>query len=130
MAGISAVAAAGAGIAVPGVARAGKAPLRVQIVMFEGVEEQDFAGPYEVFSLAGRLSGGALSVSYTTGGRPRAVTAAFGTKVAVEQGWSPRSADLVVVPAGGSAGRTSRASGPRSTMVTCRASSPPPAARA
>ncbi|MGN9907687.1 DJ-1/PfpI family protein [Phytohabitans sp. LJ34] len=93
--------AAGAGAAVPGTARAASGPLRVQIVMFDGAEEQDFAGPFEVFSLAGRLSGGALAVSCVTGGRPRVVTLAFGTKVRVEQGWSPHSADVIVVPGGG-----------------------------
>jgi transcriptional regulator GlxA family with amidase domain len=98
--GVGAVA-AGAGFAVPGVGRASNRPLRVQIVMFDGVEEQDFAGPYEVFSLAGGLSGGGVQVSYVTGGHPRTVVAAFGTTVAVEQGWSPRSADLIVVPGGG-----------------------------
>jgi transcriptional regulator GlxA family with amidase domain len=100
VAGVGALA-AGAGVAAPGVARAASGPLRVQIVMFDGVEEQDFAGPFEVFSLAGRLAGGAIAVSYVTGGRPRVVTAAFGTKVGIEQGWSPRSADLLVVPGGG-----------------------------
>lgn len=100
VAGVGALA-AGAGVVVPGVARAASGPLRVQIVMFDGVEEQDFAGPFEVFSLAGRLSGGAITVSYVTGGRPRMVTAAFGTRVRVERGWSPRDADLIVVPGGG-----------------------------
>lgn len=67
MAGVGAVAAGAA----PGPARAASGPLRVQIVMFDGVEEQDFAGPYEVFSLAGRLSGGGIQVGYVTGNRPR-----------------------------------------------------------
>lgn len=76
-------------------------PLRVQVVMFDGVEEQDFAGPYEVFSLAGRLSGGAIRAGYVTATRPRTITAAFGTKVAVPAGWSPGDADVLVVPGGG-----------------------------
>lgn len=100
VAGVGAVA-AGAGIAAPAGARAATGPLRVQIVMFDGVEEQDFAGPYEVFSLAGGISGGRVQVSYVTGDRPRTVTAAFGTRVAVERGWSPRAADVIVVPGGG-----------------------------
>jgi transcriptional regulator GlxA family with amidase domain len=69
--------------------------------MFDGVEEQDFAGPYEVFALAGRASSGALEVSYVTGGRPRTVTASFGTRIQVRSGWSPADADLIVVPGGG-----------------------------
>jgi transcriptional regulator GlxA family with amidase domain len=76
-------------------------PLRVQVVLFDGVEEQDFIGPYEVFSLAGRLSSGAVRVGYVTGGDPRTVTAAFGTEIVVANGWSPDDADLLVVPGGG-----------------------------
>jgi len=87
-------------------------PLRVQVVMFDGVEEQDFAGPYEVFSLAGRLSGGAVRAGYVTATRPRTITAAFGTKVAVPAGWSPGDADLLVVPGGGFGRPDGPASGP------------------
>jgi transcriptional regulator GlxA family with amidase domain len=76
-------------------------PLRVQVVLFDGVEEQDLIGPYEVFSLAGRLSSGAVRVGYVTGARPRTVTAAFGTGIVVATGWSPEDADLLVVPGGG-----------------------------
>ncbi|WP_041840832.1 DJ-1/PfpI family protein [Actinoplanes friuliensis] len=81
-------------------------PMRVQIVLFDGVEEQDFVGPYEVFSLAGRQSSGAVRVGYVTSGAPRVVTAAFGTQVTVANGWSPGEADLIVVPGGGFARRT------------------------
>ena len=93
-----------AAVALPGgrePAWSAERPMRVQIVMFDGVEEQDFAGPYEVFSLAGRLAGGAIRVGYVTGTRPRVVTGAFGTKVQVDSGWSPREADVLVVPGGG-----------------------------
>lgn len=100
MAGVGAVA-AGAGVAAPSAARAAPGPLRAQIVMYDGVEEQDFAGPYEVFSLASGISGGAVQVSYVTGARPRTVVAAFGTRVAVDKGWSPGAADVIVVPGGG-----------------------------
>ncbi|MBO4205261.1 DJ-1/PfpI family protein [Micromonospora echinofusca] len=81
--------------------RTAENPLRVQIVMFDGVEEQDFAGPYEVFSLAGRLSSGAVRASYVTADRPRSIVAAFGTTVRVTNGWDPYAADLIVVPGGG-----------------------------
>ncbi|WP_033337655.1 DJ-1/PfpI family protein [Catenuloplanes japonicus] len=91
----------GAGALLPGRVFAPDHPLRVRIVMFDGVEEQDFIGPYEVFSLAGRLSGGAIEVAYTVLDGPRAVTAAFGTRVAVDHGWRPDEADLLVVPGGG-----------------------------
>ncbi|GIJ51768.1 thimanine synthesis protein ThiJ [Virgisporangium aliadipatigenens] len=76
-------------------------PLRVQVVMFDGAEEQDYTAPYEVFSLAGRLSGGAARVSYVTATGPRVVTASWGTRVEVANGWAPREADLLVVPGGG-----------------------------
>ncbi|MEV6601790.1 hypothetical protein AB0M36_33780 [Actinoplanes sp. NPDC051346] len=33
--------------------------------------------------------------------RPATVTAAFGTKIVVEHGWSPADADILVVPGGG-----------------------------
>lgn len=102
-AGGSVPARAGAPTAEPAAASAHRPqrPVRVQIVLFDGVEEQDFIGPYEVFSLAGGLSGGAVETSYVNVDGPRTVTAAFGTKVIVEQEWSPRSADIVVVPGGG-----------------------------
>ncbi|MEH1016991.1 DJ-1/PfpI family protein [Micromonospora sp. CPCC 206060] len=81
--------------------RSAEHPLRVQIVMFDGVEEQDFAGPYEVFSLAGGLTAGAVRTSYVTADRPRSIVAAFGTTVKVTNGWAPHDADLIVVPGGG-----------------------------
>ncbi|MFY1699704.1 MULTISPECIES: DJ-1/PfpI family protein [unclassified Solwaraspora] len=115
--GVAGAASAGllAGVAVPGATSAAAAPagadprhtpspehpLRVHVVMFDGAEEQDFIGPYEVFSLAGGLSGGAVQTRYVHVDGPRTVTAAFGTRVVVEHGWSPRSADVVVVPGGG-----------------------------
>lgn len=77
------------------------APLRVQVVLFDGVEEQDLAGPYEVLSLAGRLSGGAVVTRYAVLGTPREITAAFGTRITVEHPLAPQDADLLVVPGGG-----------------------------
>ncbi|MBM2623577.1 DJ-1/PfpI family protein [Actinoplanes sp. LDG1-06] len=76
-------------------------PMRVQIVMFDGVEEQDFAGPFDVFSLADRQSGGAVKVGYVTPAEPRTITAAWGTQVVIPTGWSPSDADVIVVPGGG-----------------------------
>lgn len=94
-AGAAATAPSGAPVPTP------QRPLRVQIVMFDGVEEQDFIGPYEVFSLAGGLTGGAVETRYVNVDGPRTVVAAFGTRVIVDHGWSPRSADIIVVPGGG-----------------------------
>ncbi|WP_089915886.1 DJ-1/PfpI family protein [Lentzea albida] len=76
-------------------------PLRVQVLMFDGVEEQDFVAPVEVFGLAGKLSNGAIRTTMVSMDRPRTVTCTYGTKVDVPTGWSPRDADVLVVPGGG-----------------------------
>jgi transcriptional regulator GlxA family with amidase domain len=76
-------------------------PLRVQVLMFDGVEEQDFVAPVEVLSLAAALSGGAVRTTQVTTARPGTVTCMHGTKVLVEHGWSPGDADVLVVPGGG-----------------------------
>ncbi|WP_229796161.1 DJ-1/PfpI family protein [Saccharothrix coeruleofusca] len=76
-------------------------PLRVQVLVFDGVEEQDFAGPLEVLGVAGRRSNGALTSTLVTPGRPGAVTCSFGTRLEVAKGWSPHEADVLVVPGGG-----------------------------
>ncbi|WP_084145391.1 DJ-1/PfpI family protein [Amycolatopsis jejuensis] len=75
--------------------------LRVQVVLFDGVEEQDFTGPYEVFSAAGMHSERGTEVSYVRVDGPGVVRASYGTKVEVEHGWSPDEADILVVPGGG-----------------------------
>ncbi|MEU7474575.1 DJ-1/PfpI family protein [Lentzea sp. NPDC042327] len=81
-------------------------PLRVQVLLFDGVEEQDFVAPVEVLGLAGRMSGGAVVTTQVTSGRPGTVTCTYGTKVEVARGWSPGEADVLVVPGGGYAART------------------------
>ncbi|WP_275291420.1 DJ-1/PfpI family protein [Amycolatopsis sp. La24] len=82
-------------------ATAERRPLRVQVVLFDGVEEQDFAGPYEVFSAAGMHAKRGTDVSCVRVDGPGVVRAAYGTKVEVERGWSPQDADVIVVPGGG-----------------------------
>ncbi|MEU7181518.1 MULTISPECIES: DJ-1/PfpI family protein [Streptomyces] len=81
-----------------------RGPLRVQVLLFDGVEEQDFIGPYEVFSGAKRF-GGAVETRYVTLDGPRTVTAVYGTRIAVGHGWSPGAADILVVPGGGGDGK-------------------------
>ncbi|MFD9407453.1 DJ-1/PfpI family protein [Streptomyces sp. NPDC059989] len=81
------------------------APLRVHIVMFDGVEELDFAAPYEVFSASRFFTDRAVDVRYVTTSRPGAVRASYGTRVGVEHGWTPEQADIIVVPGGGYARR-------------------------
>jgi transcriptional regulator GlxA family with amidase domain len=79
-------------------------PYRVQMVLFDGVAEQDFIGPNEALTIAGFATGGAVAVRYVTGTVPRTIAALGGTKVVVEHGWSPRDADLLLVPGGGPTG--------------------------
>ncbi|MFF7079329.1 DJ-1/PfpI family protein [Streptomyces lavendulae] len=83
----------------------GVKPLRVHIVMFDGVEELDFAAPYEVFSAARFFTERPVEVRYVSTSRPGTVRASYGTHVGVEHGWDPRQADVVVVPGGGYARR-------------------------
>ncbi|WP_404962350.1 DJ-1/PfpI family protein [Streptomyces sp. 147326] len=82
-------------------AAGGGTPLRVHIVMFDGVEELDFAAPYEVFSAARFFTDRPVEVRYVTASRPGFVQAAYGTRVGVEHGWTPEQADIIVVPGGG-----------------------------
>src|SRR5690348_8588930 len=75
-------------------------PLRVQVLMFDGVEEQDFTAPVEVLGLAGRMSG-AIRTTLVSHDRPRTVTCTYGTEVKVGTAWNPAEADVLVVPGGG-----------------------------
>ncbi|MEV6682460.1 DJ-1/PfpI family protein [Streptomyces erythrochromogenes] len=80
-------------------------PLRVHVVMFDGVEELDFAAPYEVFAASRFFTERAVEVRYVTTSRPGFVRASYGTRVGVEHGWAPQEADIVVLPGGGYARR-------------------------
>jgi transcriptional regulator GlxA family with amidase domain len=76
-------------------------PLRVQVLVFDGAEELDYTGPYEIFAVAGRMSSGAVRVSLVTGDQPGEVTALHGTRIVVAEGLRSAEADLLVVPGGG-----------------------------
>ncbi|WP_329027254.1 DJ-1/PfpI family protein [Streptomyces sp. NBC_00690] len=76
-------------------------PFRVQVVMFDGVEELDFAAPYEVFSAAGFFTSRPVEVDYVRASGPAAVTAAYGTRLRGIGRWAPEEADVLVVPGGG-----------------------------
>jgi transcriptional regulator GlxA family with amidase domain len=76
-------------------------PLRVQIVMFDGVEELDFAAPFEVFAAASMHHEHGVDTRFVTAGEPGPVRAAYGTEVRVEHRLEPARADLLVVPGGG-----------------------------
>ncbi|MFD8143680.1 DJ-1/PfpI family protein [Streptomyces sp. NPDC059708] len=102
----AAPAAAAATTAAPGSAPAGDgSPLRVHVVMFDGVEELDFAAPYEVFSAARFFTARPVEVRYVTASRPGTVQASYGTRIRVDHGWAPDEADVIVVPGGGYARR-------------------------
>ncbi|MGO1050349.1 DJ-1/PfpI family protein [Crossiella sp. CA198] len=93
--------AASAGTAVAGGSPAAK-PVRFQVLMFEGVEEQDFIAPVEVLGLAAKLSAGAIAPPLmVTTGAPGMITCTYQTRVEVPGGWSPELADVLVVPGGG-----------------------------
>ncbi|MFV6028883.1 DJ-1/PfpI family protein [Streptomyces sp. NPDC056264] len=82
-------------------------PLRIHLVMFDGVEELDFAAPYEVFSAAGFFTPRPVEVRYVSATGARSVTAAYGTEVRGLHRWAPEEADVLVVPGGGYARRDS-----------------------
>ncbi|WP_093802704.1 DJ-1/PfpI family protein [Streptomyces sp. Wb2n-11] len=73
-------------------------PLRVHTVLYDGVEEQDFAGHIEVFGIAGRDR---ITQSFVTADGPRSVTTTAGMEIVCRTPWTPRSADLILVPGGG-----------------------------
>ncbi|WP_236792167.1 DJ-1/PfpI family protein [Amycolatopsis sp. GM8] len=75
-------------------------PLRVQILMFDGVEEQDVVGPVAVLGHAGHRSG-QVQLTLARFGGPGEVAGTFGTKFAVPAKWDPAAADLLIVPGGG-----------------------------
>ncbi|MEU5084429.1 MULTISPECIES: DJ-1/PfpI family protein [Streptomyces] len=76
-------------------------PLRVDIVVFDGVEELDCIAPYEVFSAAAMHSPNGVEVRYVTTGRPGLIRCAYGTGIQVKRRWAARETDLIVVPGGG-----------------------------
>lgn len=82
----------------PAPRRPRRAPLRVHTVLYDGVEEQDFAGHIEVFGIAGEDR---VAQSFVTVDGPGAVTTAAGMEIVCRAPWTPRSADLIVVPGAG-----------------------------
>ncbi|WP_406055296.1 DJ-1/PfpI family protein [Streptomyces sp. NBC_01077] len=81
--------------------------LRIHVVMFDGVEELDFAAPYEVFSAAGFFTQRPVEVRYVSATGARTVTGAYGTVIRGIDRWAPDEADVLVVPGGGYARRDS-----------------------
>jgi len=95
---VSAVSAGAAATSAP-VASA-QAPLRVQFLAYEGVESLDFIAPFDVLSMAAYLSG-AVRTTLVSPDKPTTVTTSKGVRIEVPHGWSPRDADVLVVPGGG-----------------------------
>ncbi|WFB06015.1 DJ-1/PfpI family protein [Streptomyces sp. LX-29] len=81
-------------------------PLRVHIVLFEGVEELDYVGPLEVFGGAAKL-GKPVQTTLVTSSGPGRVKGRFGMEVVVPGAWNPAEADVLVVPGGGFGQRNS-----------------------
>ncbi|MFF9587405.1 DJ-1/PfpI family protein [Streptomyces achromogenes] len=76
-------------------------PLRVDIVVFDGVEELDCIAPYEVFSAASMHHENGVEVRYVTTGRPGLIRCGYGTGIQVKHRWAPQETDVIVVPGGG-----------------------------
>ncbi|MFE9773315.1 DJ-1/PfpI family protein [Streptomyces sp. NPDC005931] len=89
-------------------------PLRVPVILFDGVEELDFAAPYEALSAAGHFTEREVRVRYVTVDGPRSVTAAYGSRVRVDHRWSLDDADLLVVPGAATRAVRNQVCGPRS----------------
>ncbi|MGE9697079.1 MULTISPECIES: DJ-1/PfpI family protein [unclassified Streptomyces] len=73
--------------------------LRVQILVYDGAEEQDFTGPYDVFGWAAR-AGGDVSATCVRASAPGEVTTLFGSRHVVPDVWDPVAGDVVIVPGG------------------------------
>ncbi len=83
--------------------------MRVRIIVFDGVDEIDFIGPYEVLRRAAKLAGppAHVDVRLVTLEPQAHVTSAHGLRFQPD-GVLEDSADLVVVPGGGWADRSPR----------------------
>jgi transcriptional regulator GlxA family with amidase domain len=85
-------------------ALAGTRPLEVAILLFPEIEVLDFAGPFEVFSVAGRILRGDRHPPFrvrTVAARPGEIAARHGLRVTAEHGFADAPpADLLIVPGG------------------------------
>lgn len=75
--------------------------IAVGIFVFQDVELLDFAGPYEVFSVASELHGHALFSTFTVAGQTGEVRSVNGLRVCPDYGFDGHPAiDVLVVPGG------------------------------
>ncbi|MBE1462042.1 DJ-1/PfpI family protein [Kibdelosporangium phytohabitans] len=70
--------------------------LRVQTVLYDGAEDQDFTGVLAAFGVLDDIR-----LSYVSADGPGTVTTASGAEITVGCPWSPETADLILVPGGG-----------------------------
>jgi transcriptional regulator GlxA family with amidase domain len=72
----------------------------VAFVLFEGVEELDFVGPWEVFTMAGSVVAGEVN-AFTVAQKAGIVTCAKGLRVVADHSFEDcPPADIVLVPGG------------------------------
>lgn len=76
------------------------AGMDIDILLFDGFDELDAIGPYEVFQNASR-AGASLKVTLTTLHPTELVRASHGLRVEPDKQFSVASSDLVLVPGGG-----------------------------
>ena len=72
----------------------------VAIVLYDGFDELDAIGPYEVFQTAGDL-GGEMEATLVTVREPTTVTASHGLRVEPDAALEDVDPDLILVPGGG-----------------------------
>ncbi|WP_188190429.1 DJ-1/PfpI family protein [Nonomuraea sp. SYSU D8015] len=73
--------------------------MRVDIVVFDGADDLDVVGPFEVLRLAGRADLG-VTVRLVSLDGPRTVTTRGGLLLPAA-GWAPQEADVLIVAGGG-----------------------------
>ncbi|GAA0713891.1 DJ-1/PfpI family protein [Dactylosporangium roseum] len=73
-----------------------RTPLRVHTVLYDGVEDQDFVGPVAVLGVADNTE-----QTFVTVDGPCTVTTSSAVEIVVRAPWSPRTADIILVPGGG-----------------------------
>lgn len=74
--------------------------MRIDIVMYDGVDELDLVGPLEVLRAAGR-SGCEVEVRLRSRFETAVVTGSFGLRMVPDGVFEPGGADVVIVPGGG-----------------------------
>ncbi|GAB3470024.1 DJ-1/PfpI family protein [Actinophytocola sediminis] len=73
---------------------------RVDVVVFDGVDDLDAVAPFEVLTVAGRL-GTTISVNLVALADRAEVTTRGGLRLGTSAPWSPAAADVLLVPGGG-----------------------------